>query len=351
MTDWKMFTGEREPHEGIERLARRPPPPWRPYRTLEVERERRIPDVDELSPATLQRGRTFQAENEVIDVVNAALYLRRPILVTGKAGSGKSSLIDAVAYELRLGEPLRWSVTSRSTLRDALYRYDAIGRLQEQRLLEAEAAKTANAPARTRAGPKADSPISAYLRLGPLGTALLPTKRPRALLVDEIDKADLDLPNDLLNILEDGEFEIPELARLPDEIVEVPLHEGAAHETYPVRRGKVRSREFPFVVFTSNGERDFSAAFLRRCLRLEMPNPCESVERLERIVAAHLGELGSTRQGAAVRKQIEDFVARAADEPLATDQLLNAVFLVTGKQKLPADRRDELLGMVTRPLV
>ena len=87
-------------------------------------------------------------------MVNAALYLRRPLLVTGAPGSGKSSLIDAVAYELRMGAPLRWSVTSRSTLRDALYSYDAVGRLQQK--------------------PGVDAPIGDFITLGSLGTALLP---------------------------------------------------------------------------------------------------------------------------------------------------------------------------------
>ena len=162
---------------------------------------------------------------------------------------------------------LRWHVTSRSTLNDALYRYDAIGRLHAQDLR-----------GRCRS-------IEGYLRLGPLGTALLPTTRPRALLIDEIDKSDIDLPNDLLNVFERGEFDVPELARLD-------ARHGAGpgrrrRRTLPITRGKVRCREFPFVVLTSNGERDFPAAFLRRCIRLRMPG--SDPELLAEIVAAHLG--------------------------------------------------------------
>jgi MoxR-like ATPase len=90
------------------------------------------------------------------------------------------------AHELKLGPVLRWSVTSRSTLRhQGLYEYDAIGRLQEVQLHEE--------------GTRPE--IGNYLRLGPLGTALLPTATPWALLIDEIDKADIDLPNDLLHNL------------------------------------------------------------------------------------------------------------------------------------------------------
>ena len=117
-------------------------------------------------------------------------------MLTGRPGSGKSMLIESVANELSFGRVVRWHVTSSSTLKEALYRYDAVGRLQELQLSE-------QAP-----------DITDYLILGPLGTALLPTRTPRALLIDEIDKADIDLPNDMLNVFERGEFEIPELARV-----------------------------------------------------------------------------------------------------------------------------------------
>ena len=68
----------------------------------------------------------IQADKLMVEMVNAALYLRRPLLITGKPGSGKSSLIYAVARELRLGEVLRWPITSRTTLKDGLYEYDAV---------------------------------------------------------------------------------------------------------------------------------------------------------------------------------------------------------------------------------
>jgi len=265
---------------------------------------------DALIPAPAEPDTRFQATPELVDAVNAALYLRRPLLVTGAPGSGKSSLIYSVAGELRLGALLRWHVTSSSTLQQALYRYDALGRLQEHQL-------HGRVP-----------PVSAYLRLGPLGTALLPSHRPRALLIDEIDKSDVDLPNDLLDVLERGHFEIPELTRLPDPRVEVPVHDG--QQLVTVERGTVTCREFPFVVLTSNGERDFPAPFLRRCVQFEIPRP--TPELLTRIVQAHLGDGAANSATDLIHAFADELTAGRAK---ATDQLLNAIFLLT--QAVPPD--------------
>src|SRR5262249_15364466 len=145
---------------------------------------------------------------EELEMINAALYLRRPLLVTGSPGAGKSTLAHSVAAELGLGRVLRWPIVSRTRLVDGLYHYDAIARLQDVQVA-----------AHSRAGgvdPTTD--IGSYVRLGPLGTALLPSDTPRVLLIDELDKSDIDLPNDLLNVLEEGEFSIPELERIADRL-------------------------------------------------------------------------------------------------------------------------------------
>ncbi|NWF30495.1 AAA family ATPase, partial [Streptomyces sp. PKU-EA00015] len=252
MTDWLVYRGTGEPHRGIETLP--PPPPWRDF-----DGGPPLPDWrPDLESASFRRLGSYghvvdvARSREELELINAALFLRRPLLVTGEPGIGKSTLAHSIAHELQLGRVLRWPVHSRSTLRDGLYQYDAIGRLHDAQLPGSDAQL-----------PGSDShDIGRYLRLGPLGTALLPTVLPRVLLIDELDKGDMDLPNDLLNALEEGEFALPELERLTDrDEVEVRTDDGTA---VPVRGGRVRCRAFPVVVMTSNDQRDFPAALLRR---------------------------------------------------------------------------------------
>jgi MoxR-like ATPase len=282
-------------------------------------------DAAAASPDRTHRAATYQATEDTVQLVNAALYLRRPLLVTGPPGTGKSSLAYAVARELRLGPVLRWNITSRSTLGDGLYTYDPLSRLYAAR----HTARPSDAPA-------AATGVEDHLRLGPLGTALLPYARPRALLIDEIDKSDLDLPNDLLHVLEEGQYEIPELVRAsrdsPGPHAEVLID--GADQRVPVERGRVRCNAFPFVVLTSNGEREFPPAFLRRCVSLRLRQPDD--DHLAEIVRAHLGEPDGY-----ARQLIHRFLSRVGSGELATDQLLNAIYLARSSG-LGADSLDEL---------
>ncbi|MFJ8648407.1 AAA family ATPase [Streptomyces sp. NPDC093546] len=309
---WPVYNGSNEPHDGIDHLPA--PPPWRDFDGGPPLPAPRAAAAD--SPDRAHRARAYRPTEQSVALVNAALFLRRPLLVTGPPGSGKSSLPYAVARELRLGPVLRWNVTSRSALADGLYRYDPLSRLYA----------AGHQPE--------DSAVEDHLRLGPLGTALLPYERPRVLLIDEIDKSDLDLPNDLLNVLEEGQYEIPELVRAARTHPEAAVMVADSDERVPVRHGRVRCRAFPFVVLTSNGEREFPPAFLRRCVTLELRRPLPG--HLEEIVRAHLGELDDHD-----RELVAAFLRRGTAGELATDQLLNAIYL-TRASGLDAGSRDEL---------
>ncbi|ANP54844.1 MoxR-like ATPase [Streptomyces griseochromogenes] len=320
---WPVYTGTKEPHDGVRELPA--PPPWRAFDGgPELSTPADTADAAATCPDRTHRAETYQATPQTVQLVNAALYLRRPLLVTGPPGTGKSSLVYAVARELKLGPVLRWNITSRSTLHDGLYQYDPLSRLYAAR----------QAAALRPGVPAAESGIEDHLRLGPLGTALLPYARPRALLIDEIDKSDLDLPNDLLNVLEEGQYEIPELVRASRHARTAEVMVDGTHERVPVEHGRVRCRAFPFVVLTSNGEREFPPAFLRRCVTLRLRQPDD--HHLAEIVRAHLGE-----PDAYAEKLITRFLTRVGGGDLATDQLLNAIYLARSSD-LAQESLDEL---------
>jgi len=180
------------------------------------------------------------------NAVNVAIALKRPLLVRGEPGTGKTLLSHSVAKGL--GKKLIvWNIKSTTKAQEGLYVYDTVQRLNDSRF-----------------GDKNISDISQYIRLGKLGEAFA-SKEELVLLIDEVDKADLEFPNDLLNELDEMSFYIPETG---ETIV-------AAHR--------------PIVIITSNAERELPDAFLRRCIfhYIEFPDP----NLMEEIVRVHFPEI------------------------------------------------------------
>ena len=283
---WNVYRGTNEPHDDISKL----------------------PDAPSWRGNSEQTHKAFRPTQEEIDLVNTALCLRRPLLITGKPGTGKSALAKAVAQELKLGDVLSWHITTQSTLKDALYSYDAVARLHHASIN------------------KEDENIGKYITLGAIGTAFLESKfnHIRVVLIDEIDKSDIDLPNNLLHVLEENRFKIPELERSVTTNHTVKTLDGKSLE---VTNGDIEAtiNSFPLIIMTSNGEREFPPAFLRRCIHLTM-HPRREFDELEKIIEGHI-ELDEDKR-AKLKSIIEEFSKKDIDtEYLAIDQLLNRVFL------------------------
>jgi MoxR-like ATPase len=185
---------------------------------------------------------TYIATDELATAVNAALVLGRPLLVKGEPGTGKTQLAYEVARSLN--RPLiQWHVKSTTTAKQGLYEYDAVARLRDSQL-----------------GEPGVNDIENYIRPGKLWEAF-DADAPVVLLIDEIDKADLEFPNDLLQELDKMEFYCYELQRT------------------------ISARQRPFVLITSNNEKELPDAFLRRCLFHFIRFP--DVETLRMIVDVH----------------------------------------------------------------
>jgi MoxR-like ATPase len=143
------------------------------------------------------------------------------------------------------------------------------------------------------------------------------------LLIDEIDKSDLDFANDLLNVIEEGDYEIPELRRLSRKKVEVRDFNGTK---VPVENGRIVCGPFPFVVMTSNAEREFPGPFLRRCVRLTIESP--TAPQLAAIVESQLRRYAAQMNRNDIDALIKRFdESRKQNKDISTDQLLNAIFL------------------------
>ncbi|MFN3537248.1 MAG: AAA family ATPase [Brevundimonas sp.] len=184
----------------------------------------------------------YVATDDLTAAVNAAIVLERPLLVKGEPGTGKTVLAEEIAKALG-ADLITWHVKSTTKAQQGLYEYDAVSRLRDSQL-----------------GDPRVSDISNYIRRGKLWEAFTADKRP-VLLIDEIDKADIEFPNDLLLELDRMEFHVYETGEL------------------------IRAERRPIVIITSNNEKELPDAFLRRCFFHYIRFPDE--ETMKAIVEVH----------------------------------------------------------------
>jgi MoxR-like ATPase len=248
---------------------------------------------------------TYVAPKELQIAVSAAVSLERPLLVKGEPGTGKSVLAREVA--VCLGAPLiEWHVKSTTKAREGLYEYDAVARLRDSQIGDPRVTNIAN-----------------YIRRGKLWDSFLAERRP-VLLIDEIDKADIEFPNDLLL----------ELDRMEFTVVETGEH--------------VVARQRPVVIITSNNEKELPDAFLRRCFFHYIKFP--DADTLAEIVTVHFPDLKPRLLKAALEAFFELRDAPGLRKPPSTSELLDWIKLLVVEDLDPAVISERSPGKVLPPL-
>lgn len=184
----------------------------------------------------------YIATDELIEAVNASITLEKPLLIKGEPGTGKTKLAEEIAlkFDTKL---IKWNIKSTTKAHQGLYEYDAVSRLRDSQLGNDKVNDVAN-----------------YIKKGVLWNSFISKKRP-VLLIDEIDKADIEFPNDLLQELDTMEFFVYETGEF------------------------IKAKQRPIVIITSNNEKDLPDAFLRRCFFHYINFP--DVNTLEQIVKVH----------------------------------------------------------------
>lgn len=249
----------------------------------------------------------YLPSEELVKAVNLAIYLQRPLLLQGEPGCGKTLLARAIAYEF--GKRLQvndypyfsWNIKSTTRAKEGLYTYDAVGRLRDAQLVGTDSYKTYLKEEEIKKLFERLKNPDSYIKWGALGNAFKEEKHRPILLIDEIDKADIDFPNDLLLELEEQCFQVTETGE------------------------KIEAKQPPIVIITSNNEKELPDAFLRRCIfyYIEFPDN----DDLIKIVNAHFS---SSLEMDLVEVAVERFVelrekgtSRRDSKKASTSELLD----------------------------
>ncbi len=248
---------------------------------------------------------SYVATDDLLMAVNAAVTLQRPLLIKGEPGTGKTMLAEEVAKALgrRL---LQWHVKSTAKAQQGLYEYDAVSRLRDSQLGDARVEDIAN-----------------YIKRGPVWESF-ESEQPAVLLIDEIDKADIEFPNDLLRELDRMEFYVYETQQL------------------------VRAKHRPLIIITSNNEKELPDAFLRRCFFHYIRFPDR--DTMERIVAVHHPGLKQDMLRSALTAFFEIRDVPGLKKKPSTSELLDWIKLLVAEDIPPEALHSQESGKIIPPL-
>jgi MoxR-like ATPase len=238
----------------------------------------------------------YIATDELILAVNSSITIERPLLIKGEPGTGKTQLAEELAKHLDT-EIISWHIKSSSKAQHGLYEYDTVSRLRDSQF-----------------GEEKVKDISNYIKKGPLWRAF-EAKKKVVLLIDEIDKADLEFPNDLLLELDKMEFFVYELQK------------------------KVRSKNRPIVIITSNNEKELPDAFLRRCFFHYIKFPDENT--LKKIIEVHFPKIKSKMVKGALEKFFDVRNTPGLKKKPSTSELIDWLQLLLSDDIDPSLLNDE----------
>ena len=225
----------------------------------------------------------YIATDELIEAVNASITLEKPLLIKGEPGTGKTKLAEEIALKFNT-DLIKWNIKSTTKAHQGLYEYDAVSRLRDSQL-----------------GDEKVNDIANYIKKGVLWNSFVSKKRP-VLLIDEIDKADIEFPNDLLQELDTMEFFVYETGEF------------------------IKAKQRPIVIITSNNEKDLPDAFLRRCFFHYINFP--DVNTLEQIVKVHYPDIKKNLVNASINSFLSVRDTAGIKKKPSTSELLDWLKLI-----------------------